>query len=361
MDNENRTPQNTNTSEATFSHSGSSIVPESMREQPVHEFPQELHEVVGEGEDKPVSPTLPEGVTTGHFEEQTTKYSSLTAEAETSDDKAPKVGVMQKIGNWIFHTTSGRVTAGVATVAAGVAVVAAVASGPKSSDNKGSGPVATDVAHTPEATPTNTPSTGEKEISPASIEIPAGLSPEQLGVTLIQDRLSQWEMAGATDANTDTWSNKQGSDAKDAYTLELADKNATTFADSLFIDNWESEPSLKQFKKIEHDINLQSVEYFFKTNHTTASQKAEFPTDFEAYKRTVTVDPADVTVVSQDADSITLAIIATEHDNKDRNRVGNELSNGNPAQVEGEKYKATVTLKNVNGVEKVASYSITNP
>lgn len=209
---------------------------------------------------------------------------------------------------------------------------------------------------TPEATPSPS-ATPEQQLTAQSIEIPASLTPEQIGVAVIQDRLSLWEMAGATDSNTTAWLHAPSADA---FTLDLGQQNADKFAQALFIDGWQADASLTKFVTAEKMSNVGSVENFFKTNHITADQKATFPMDFEAYKRSVSVDPGDVTVLSQQTDTITLSILATEHDNADRNRLSSSLK-GNKQDIEGNRFKATVTLKNVNGVEKIAAISIANP
>ncbi len=209
---------------------------------------------------------------------------------------------------------------------------------------------------TPEATPTPT-ATPEQQLTVQSIEIPANLSPEQLGVALIQDRLSLWEMAGATDANTTAWDQSPN---LDAFTLDLAQQNADKFSQALLVEGWQSNPSLVSFSAAEQKFNAHILDNFWKTNHITADQKATFPMDFAPYKRSVSVNPAEVTVVSQQGDTITLSVLATEHENRDRNRIGTTLSKDNP-DIEGNRFKATVTLKNVNGVEKIAAISITNP
>jgi hypothetical protein len=146
-------------------------------------------------------------------------------------------------------------------------------------------------SQTPEATPTLS-AAPEQQLTVQSIEIPANLSPEQLGVTLIQDRLSQWEMAGATDANTTAWLQAPSADA---FTLDLAQQNADVFSQALLVEGWQSDPSLISFSAAEQKFNAHILDNFWKTNHVTASDKADFPMDFAPYKRSISVAAADVT------------------------------------------------------------------
>jgi hypothetical protein len=244
--------------------------------------------------------------------------------------------------------------AGAAVIAGSVIGIKAAGDAPK---NTAPAPDPKATSQTPEATPTPS-STPEQPLTVQSLEIPANLTPEQLGVTLIQDRLSQWEMAGATDANTTAWHQAPN---LDAFVLDLGQQNADKFSQALFVDGWQTDSSLASFSAAEQKSNAHTVENFFKTNHVTASEKAEFPMDFKPYNRSISVAPADVKFVSQSPGEITLSILATEHDNKDRNRIGTTLSNDNQAQIEGNRFRANVTLKNVNGIEKIAAISITNP
>ncbi len=245
----------------------------------------------------------------------------------------------------------GSSAAAIALAAGGIFAVNAANQPPKNQ------PVATASGNpTPEATPSPSATSNEKEPTVQSLEIPATLTPEQIGVTLIQDRISQWEMAGATKANQSLYLQGDGS-----IVNQIADKNTSTFTEALFAPNWQSNASLSAIADYETKNNASNIEDWFKTYHATPDSKATFPQDFEPYSRSVTVDQGGVTVVSHDADSTVLSIAATEHENL-HNRIGDPSSNLYESNVvNGGKFIAKVTTKVIDGNVKVVSMEFVNP
>ena len=80
-------------------------------------------------------------------------------------------------------------------------------------------------APTPEAS-----ATPEQEITVEALEIPANLSPEEAATVLVEDRLSTWYMAGATQDTATDYYNDRGSFS---YIERIAGANAQIFADAL--------------------------------------------------------------------------------------------------------------------------------
>ena len=86
--------------------------------------------------------------------------------------------------------------------------------------------------------PTEAPKTREQRVK--ELEIKAGLSAEQFGQAFA-DRISLWEMSGATEElwkNTYAKLTEIGGDAIDAEVQRVAKENVTILADGMFVSDW---------------------------------------------------------------------------------------------------------------------------
>lgn len=304
--------------ETKINHSGNA--PQDIRETPVNEFD---------------NTSLKDAVEMYHTDKKGNLIVPETAAPliETPENKPKKRLLL----------TLGASAAGVALVAGGFfGVKAAMDSNSHNAPEK-------DPKATSEPSTTSTPEATkapEQELTVKSLEIPTGLSPEELGKTFVQDRLSQWEMAGATPENQKEWI--LADDTK-SYLESLAEKNGNIFADALFIPDWQSDPHLIHEVDFEKGQNASSVENWFKTYDDPGSD--------EAYKRSVSVD--STTVVSQTEGAITLKVLATEHNNSVKNRASE--FDPNATSNNGAKFLATVTFTTVGGVEKISALTMGNP
>lgn len=233
--------------------------------------------------------------------------------------------------------------AGAAVIAGSVIGLKAAGDAPKNPAPKPD-PKAT--SQTPEATPTAT----SEVLTVQSAEIPAGLSPEQLGTTLIK-RLSSWDMAGATTANRAAY--LKASDSF-AYASQLSETNGNIYAEALFGPNWQTVPILATYVPNEEKANAGLIELWFATSPGIGAS----PLDTSPFQSWDTVD--SVTVVSQDAGSITENIATTAHNNAGQGNRADQLDPGAVA-LNGEKFVVKATFTAVNGVEKISNFDIVKP
>ncbi|MFZ2126007.1 MAG: hypothetical protein WAV04_00665 [Candidatus Microsaccharimonas sp.] len=215
--------------------------------------------------------------------------------------------------------------AGLALIGGGVALVANQA------------PKQEPVAEAP-ADPSNpdTPGTGEQgELLPneMELEIPVGLSAEQLGETFI-DRENAWLNAGTDnqkilDDRTEAGLNNV---SMGEFVTDLATEFAPSFANALYVDDWQSRSDI-----VDHhykpfiELNAATLERNLKTGDSAFSDGKE------AYHYTRTVDA--VREISADGTTRVIEIDLTD-------------SNG----VSG---VYTLTFVNIDGTERIAALSVT--
>jgi hypothetical protein len=235
--------------------------------------------------------------------------------------------------------------AGAAVIAGSVIGLKAAGDAPK---NALPAPDPKATSHTPEATPTAQP----EVLTVQSAEIPAGLTPEQLGTTLI-DRLSSWDMAGATAANRDAYF-AEGAKTGNAntYATQVSESNGDIYAEALFGPNWQSVPILATYVPNEKIANADIIELWFKTSSGTSGL------DTSPFRNWDTVD--SVTVVSQNATSVTEHIDVTSNNNAGQGNRAETLAPGTAAQ-NGEKFVVKATFTTVGGVEKISNFDIIKP
>lgn len=188
-------------------------------------------------------------------------------------------------------------------------------------------------AEPPTETPVTTPSP-EATMTPEqiikSLELPATLTPEQLGETLVNDRISDWYMYGATAENRNGY---YDADGEFSYIQELADKNGELFADALFVSNWRElvppqgqKLSLADYVTGFKMANADALENWFKTSDSGD------PDDIEPFVRSLKA--GHVSIISDSGNEITMTIDTTAINNADKNRIkdldpSNLTGNGN--------------------------------
>ena len=202
--------------------------------------------------------------------------------------------------------------------------------------------------HTPQApdpkatsqTPEATSTTNAEALTVASLEVPAGATTEQLGTTFFQDRLSAWEMAGATPDNQKAYFTSGGSAE---FINSLADKNGNLFADALLVPNWRDNSSLAAWIKNLKKNNAHYLENWLLT------YKSGIAGDTEAFKAYTTVE--STTVVPQ---TNMLKTIVTDHNNADKNRIGSKYD---PQELgwNGQQSTLQYSLQTIDGKAKIST------
>lgn len=250
-----------------------------------------------------------------------------------------------------FKKTATQIGAGALVVAAGVATTVGLML------PKGESVVTTpEASGTPTAsapvTPGETVASTPEVLTVQSLEIPATLTPEQVGTTLIQDRLSAWHMAGANDETHKEWlaynpSGKTVSEVNAEFTNQKAAGYGAIFAEALFIPDYQADAQLNAIATALEGINSSNLESYFIT-HSEAN----------VYTSSRTVE--STTFISQTADSLTLKINGTEHNNAAQNRIGTKYD-PNEIEVNGSRSVITVTLKLIDGTYKIAQFGMSYP
>jgi hypothetical protein len=198
--------------------------------------------------------------------------------------------------------------------------------------------------------PTATPeqaSTYEQQV--AALEIPAGLSAEELAKVLVEDRWTKWANAGvATETESkefeNDWYAYPTSDETgiEAFTKAQADENAEVFIDALYTDDWEDRPDLVSFIERDKRTNYLVLRGYMATAWTSYSK------DIEPYKNWFEVSSVRETSTGQN--ERTLVIEAIQHANDDKNSMDPLVGGGD--------ISFTVTLqKDKNGTEKIVAAS----
>ena len=207
------------------------------------------------------------------------------------------------------------------------AIVAAALTGCAGANAKPSPTATLKTSASPEASAT------PEALTVQSIEIPASLTPEQMGEALI-DRLSSWELAGATDSNRKLYiAEGQSTGDADAKSREIANTNGAIYAEALFGTDWISDPKLATFVPNKEAGNAQAISKWFKTTGLGRPP----------YTYSMTVIPNGLTYTQNSDGSITERIPFSESDNAG-------LSDQNEIMV--------ATFSNVNGVEKISNFDV---
>ncbi|WP_437770483.1 hypothetical protein [Arthrobacter sp. KNU40] len=212
---------------------------------------------------------------------------------------------------------------------------------------------ATDGSHNaaPGSDPKATGQLNETSPSPSALQehnytvqellIPATLSGEDAAKMLFEQRFSTWYAAGASDKLSSDWLKAGGGGA---MPKSMAAASGPTFADAVMVPDWRNRPSLVRIEQREEAVNADALETWLMTYKSHDAQ------DKEPYKRSLTVEKADV--VSSTDSSIILTVYATEHENADKNRA--IQIDPNHTSIEGNKLVGHVQLNKVDGSWKLA-------
>lgn len=184
----------------------------------------------------------------------------------------------------------------------------------------------TDIPSEPEAEPDDP----ETELTVEALEIPAGLSAEEVA-PIITNRIDTWVMTGA-DAQARERRIASGLGTEQFQQQEAA-KNAEVFAEALFIPGWQNDPTLARVVEYHTELNMTYI-------RNVLGNIARDEPLFE--ERSEYVGVREIEVATEDG-SRTLEIDFDEVDN-----------------YTPEPYRWTmfVTLKVVDGVERISAYNV---
>jgi hypothetical protein len=177
-----------------------------------------------------------------------------------------------------------------------------------------------------------------------SVEIPAGLSTLQTATDFVND-ISNWGEAGRTDANdiaivkSEKTPGTIAAANKEIYKQGLFAPYATGSQIDTTVNNLAA-------------INSNIVEDWFIT------YKSDDPADIQPFEQTMSIDPSVAPVATPGSDNTeTITFSAIEKNNAADNRIGTKYD---PSEltINGEKVTGSVTLEDIDGVEKVSDYSL---
>lgn len=185
-----------------------------------------------------------------------------------------------------------------------------------------------------EGTETSTPETG---LTIEQVEIPAGLDAQTLG-TMLLDRYDDWSNAGTDDSLTEEvrgigW---------DALFAKVTEENKAIYANALFVEGWESNPTLSSAVEAQTRTNYGTLQQFALTAWSDDEANKE---GYENWLEAV----APIKEFPIDSTSRTLEISYQNNSNSDMNL-------GPDASID--KGIITVTLTNADGTEKISDINI---
>ena len=186
------------------------------------------------------------------------------------------------------------------------------------------------------------------EYSVSDLEIPTGLSSEELGKLIVEDRFSQWFNAGFEAETVETLFEKKIEIGQFATTE--SEKQAKVFADALFVPGWET-TVMNNFYTGAMTANGETLELALKTSLPR--------TDDEHFRRFITTD--NITEISADENGRTISVDYTENTNSSKNRVGTGFF-GDKSYIDGATGTFVLNLvPSADGkTEKIESYTVAN-
>lgn len=200
-------------------------------------------------------------------------------------------------------------------------------------------------ATTPATEQTTTPENGELTVK--KVEIPAGLSAEELGKTIVEGRWSDWVNAGASDQLR--YDRLKANESWGEYLPKVADNNTSIFESALYEDNWQSNPNLVTNVTNSASANLAVLKWYV----TTAWSGDEKPQNKEGFRSWMTVDK--VTEVDDGDNDNTTRTVEVAYTNKTNGNM-----NEGPKLDPNDKGVWTISTKTVNGVEKITNVQNTH-
>lgn len=200
------------------------------------------------------------------------------------------------------------------------------------------------VVNTPE-----TPVSGEQLPADMDLEIPAGLTSEELGQVFI-DRYNAWGEAGSNNKaiNDESITAEGNNVSMGEFVTGKATEFAPYFADALFISDWQSRPDLTNFYEASTRSNAHQLELNLKTSDPAFG-------DQEAWSYISTVDT--VREISSDGITRTIEIDYTDSNNADKNRVGENFGLEDVV-ITVPNVTRTVTFETVDGNERIVATSV---
>lgn len=186
----------------------------------------------------------------------------------------------------------------------------------------------------------NAPGVGAGELLPnqMELEIPVGLSAEELGKTFI-DRENAWLNAGTDNQKIFDDRTEAGLDniPMGEFVTKLATEFAPSFADALYVEGWESRPDI-----VDHhyqpfiELNASILERNLKTSNPA------FNDGKDAYHYTRTIDA--VREISSDSTTRVIEV---------------DFTDSNNSEVISAPYGTyTLTFVTVDGTERIAALSV---
>jgi hypothetical protein len=193
------------------------------------------------------------------------------------------------------------------------------------------------------------PKPAAKSVTVASLEIPVTTPPEQVGTAVVKS-LSDWDIAGTNDATYEEWMafsepDKTTSEVTGDFVYKKAAQYAAIRAEALFGEN-QADPKIASLIGGWTKNNASFLEDYLITHD-----------DGNVFTYSMSSEPA--IIVAQTADSLTLKVIATEHNNAAENRIGSKYDPG-AVKLNGAKLEIDMTLKVVNKAYKVSQILLTN-
>ena len=235
-------------------------------------------------------------------------------------------------------------------IAAAAAVAVAVGAGAYAISNQGEKPAETPTSNSGPQNPgeevpvtPEEPNTGELLPSEMDLEIPAGLSDEELAEVTVE-RLVSWSNAASDNEEIHSdWVSFEGETVD--YATSVSQDNATYFTESLFVDGWESNENLAFVANANTNINSLALYLNLVTSNPENG-------DIEPYR--IKEDIQSVNTLNKDETGRTLEIITLSSNNSDQNRAL-ELASGSVETSPYETY-LKITYVTVNGKEKIADW-----
>jgi hypothetical protein len=236
-------------------------------------------------------------------------------------------------------------------IAAGIAVgvtIAIIAVAPQMSSGEIGPSDTASKADSSKEEPTEPSTKTELLPSEMDLEIPAGLSTEELAKTVI-GRLDVWQNAGSNNQELyDEWRDD------DATTLEFAKRKATgfasDFADAMFINGWRSKEDLRFFQEAEIALNADVL-----TLHLPTA--GDDPADKVPYRFTLNYTNVDDLSADQGDGVRRIQISFKLETNTSLNRISETVGPISASTIEYPNGYMIVTLKEFGETEKISSMS----
>lgn len=190
--------------------------------------------------------------------------------------------------------------------------------------------------------------TPEYEFTADLMSIPAGLSDEEYAVQFL-DKLTKWNMAGATDETYVSW---QDSGYSDTIQSDMAAQNLQIVKEAhLFSPDGLNDSNVKLFLQNETLVNEGYLQGWLSTYNQPGAKPT--PGQLEAFN--ATQDFNSVVVVSTSSTGRELIISGTQHNNASQNMVG---QSENIVHQNGLPFEFHITTTIVDGFEEIST--ITN-